>query len=90
MPTAFVKDPAAVLDYKFNWADWLGATDTITSHTITADAGITVNSSSTTTTAVTVWLSGGTADTDYEVVCRIVTTDGRTDERTMTVRVRER
>lgn len=39
-------------------------------------------------TVVTVWLSGGTAETDYDILCRIVTSDGRTLDKTMTIRVR--
>lgn len=89
MPT-FRKDPDAVLDYQFVWSDWLDDTDELASHTIEEDDGITVDSSSRTTDAVTVWLSGGTAGSNYRVACLITTADGRTDERTMTIHVRER
>ena len=96
-----VKDPGAVLDYKFDWkaltnlsgpSDWLSSGETISSKTITAATGITVDSSSITdtNTSVTVWLSGGTDGTDYTVACKIVTSAGRTDERTMTIVVRNR
>lgn len=95
------KDPDAVLDYKFDWktksngrgfADWLDTGETITSITVTPATGITVDSSSITDagTTVTVWLSGGTAGTEYTVACRIVTSAGRTDERTGTISVSER
>ena len=101
--TSFIKDPDAVLDYKFDWkastngtdgatSDWLGTSETISSHTITAATGLTVDSSSLTdtNTSVTVWLSGGTDQTDYTVACKIVTSAGRTDERTVTIYVRNR
>ena len=99
--TQFLKDPDAVLDYKFDWrastngtgdSDWLAAGETISSHTIDADTGITVDSSSQTdtNTSVTVWLSGGTAGTTYAVRCEIVTSGSRTDERTMRILVEER
>ena len=98
---AYTKDPDAVLDYKFDWksstngngfTDWLASSETISMHTITASAGITVDSSSITdtNTSVTVWLSGGTAATPYTVACKIVTSAGRTDERTITINVAER
>jgi hypothetical protein len=90
MAQEFLKDPAAVLDYKFDWAAWLLAdADTIVSHTVTADTGLTVASSSITDsgTSVTAWLSGGTHNTDYSVVCQIVTAT-RTDERTIRIYVR--
>ena len=97
----WIKDPDAVLDYKFDWAaetngsgtsDWLAAGETITAHTIDADTGIVVDSSAATdaNTSVTVWQSGGTAGTEYKVRCEIVTTAARTDERTMKVKVEER
>ena len=63
MPNTFSKDPDAVLDYKFDWAastngsgasDWLADGETISSHTITATTGLTVDSSSLTDTNTSV------------------------------------
>lgn len=101
MTDTFIKDPSAVLDYKFDWkaltngsgtSDWLASSETISTKTITASTGITVDSSSLTdtNTSVTVWLSGGTAGSDYTVACKIVTSAGRTDERTITIQCRDR
>jgi hypothetical protein len=101
MADTFIKDPDATLDYKFDWkaltngtgtSDWLATAETISSHTIDADSGITVDSSalSDANTSVTVWLSGGTAGVDYAVRCEIDTSASRTDERTMTIQCRER
>ena len=87
--TSFRKDPSAVLDYVWDWSAWL-AGDTITSHTVTAADGITVDSSTVADGAVTVWLSGGTARQTYEVTCQIVTAGGRTDDRTSRFHVTER
>ena len=89
MARSFVKDPDAVLDYEWDWAAWLGA-DTIASHTVTASAGLTVDSTEATDTAVTVWLSGGTVGQTYSVTCHVVTAAGREDDRTVTVTVMER
>lgn len=89
MANSYFKDPDAVLDYVWDWDAWLGS-DTISSHSIIAESGITVDSSSTTTTVVTAWLSGGTVNTDYNVVCRIVTAGGRTDDRTSVIRIRSK
>jgi hypothetical protein len=101
MPQTFVHDPNAVLDYKFDWAnttnggteaDWLEDGETIATHTVTATTGITVDDSDITDdgTSVTVWLSGGTAGESYRVTCAIVTSASRADDRTITLRVRER
>lgn len=87
---AFSKDPSAVLDYVFDWSAWLDDTDQIIDATVTAPDGITIDSQSFTASAVTVWLSGGTVGTQYRVVCQITTADGRVDERTTTISVRER
>jgi hypothetical protein len=85
-----LKDPSAVLDYVFDWTEWLATGETITDHTITADTGITVDSSTEDTGKVTVWLSGGTAGINYKVACKITTSAGRTDERTIWIKVVER
>jgi hypothetical protein len=100
MADTFIKDPSAVLDYRFDWKaqtngsgqrDWLAAAETISTKTITPSTGITVDSSSLTdtNTSVTVWLSGGSAGTDYTVACKIVTSAARTDQRTITIRCRD-
>jgi len=97
----FTKDPQAVLDYKFDWAaltngtgtsDWLQASETITSYAITADTGLTVDSSSITDagTSVTVWLSSGSEGNSYMVSCTITTSQGRTDERSIVIDVEQR
>lgn len=89
MARDFVKDPAAVLDYQFDWSAWL-AGDTIATHTVTATAGLTVGAHSHTNTAVTVWLEDGTANQRYTVTCHIVTAGGREDDRSIEVTVMER
>ena len=85
-----LKDPSAVLDYVFDWTEWLATGETITDHTITADTGITVDSSTESDGKVIVWLSGGTAGINYKVACLITTSAGRTDERTIWIKVTNR
>ena len=87
---AFTKDPDAVLDYAFDWSDWLASSEAISSHTVTAEAGITKDSDAESGGIVTVWLSAGTAGNTYTVACEIVTDGGRTDERTVEIRVARR
>lgn len=84
-----VKDPDEVLDFTFDWVDELG-TDTISTSTWTAGAGITVDSSSNTTTKATIILSGGTAGKDYMVTNRITTASAKTHERSLHVKVLSR
>jgi len=91
MSRTFTKDADAILDYVFDWTAWLAAdADTIASHTITVPTGITLVTSSNTTTAATAWLSGGTVGVEYDIGCEITTAGGRVDERTISVHVVER
>lgn len=90
MASVYMKDPEAVLDYVFDWTGWLADGETIQSRTVTAEAGITKDSDSHADGVVTVWLSGGTVETTYRVECKVTTSAGRTDERSIFVRVRER
>lgn len=84
------KDPDAVLDYAIDWSEWLATGETINTSTWTTPAGITEDSESETGTVATIWLSGGTAGEDYEAENEIVTTDARTDNRTILIMCRER
>jgi hypothetical protein len=72
---------------------------TISSYEITVPSGITNVSAAKTAvtlsgvtyainTVVSVWLSGGTAGQDYNVACKIATSDGRTLEVTRILPVR--
>ena len=99
--TAFTKDPEAVLDYTFDWkplthgvsgaaSDWLATGETISSYTVTVETGLTKDSDSQADGIVTVWLSGGTAGENYKVACLIATSAGRTDERTIWIKVTDR
>ena len=92
MSISFIKDPSDVLDFKIDWSAQLtqDGSDTIATSTWTVPTGITQNSESETTTAATIWLSAGTADTDYDCVNTIVTAASRTYQRTITIKVRNR
>lgn len=88
----FNKDPAAVLDYRWDWSVWLDDGETITDATVTVPAGLTKNSQVVEASAVTVWVSGGTADSDsyLQLVCHITTSAGRQDDRTIHIMVVDR
>ena len=84
------KDPDAVLDYALNWVSWLEDGEIISSHVVTVGSGITKDSDSESSGVVTIWLSGGTHGSDYLVACKVTTSMGRTDERSINIRCRER
>lgn len=92
MPSSFLKDPDSQLDYKFDWSSWLETDEVISSYVLTVPTGLTEVTSSNDNDSVTVWLSGGTAGTTYEVVCRITTNSNpaRTEDRTMDFKVIQR
>ncbi len=92
------KDPEAELDFGIDWSSWLATSETISTSTWTVPTGIIVSTDSDHTgdpnipggTDTKVWLTGGTAGTDYLVVNTIVTNQYRTDQRTICVKVRDR
>jgi hypothetical protein len=83
---AYEQGPYDTLDYTITWADWLGE-DTIASVAWVAPDGITPSDPSNTTTAATIWLSGGVEGKDYDVTCRVTTAAGRVVDRTIRIRV---
>lgn len=91
------KDPNAKLDFGLNWGPWLkqrdGTTDAISASTWTItgpDNTLTQADGWFEASETGVWLSGGTEGREYKAVNHIVTAAGREDDRTITVRVRQR
>lgn len=86
----FYKDPDATLDYVWDWTDWLG-NDTISSFTVTPPTDITVEGTPTELDGVvTAFLSGGTLNKSYNVVCQVVTNVGRTDDRSIRLIIKQK
>ena len=94
MPTPItdikLRDPDSTLDYTIEWADWIPPGDSLASVSMSCSPTPTIISSTTppavSGTRVVVWLTGGVAGTVYSLLCRVTTTGGRTDERTVQVR----
>lgn len=90
-PTTFVHGAGARLDYGWQWN--LGD-DTIARATITVtgdrDQRLTASGKHEAGGLVSVWLAGGVTGTDYTVVCRIRTVQGREDEASLRVLCRAR
>lgn len=89
----YTKDPDAVLDYLVDWSAWLPDGDTITASTFTVNSddngAIVVDDTLFDSTTTTVWLSGGVAGEKYTVTNHITTADGREDDRSITISVKE-
>jgi len=84
------KDPYAVLDYSLDWTNWMPTGDTISAISITADAGITIDSTTNTNYIATAYISGGTAGNIYNIEYKITTTNGLKDSRNFRIKVVER
>lgn len=86
----YVKDPNAVLDYRWDWSSWLPAGDTIATATfVVDDAALVIDDSLHDTTTATAWLSGGVSGSRYVVTCHITTTDGRADDRSLIISMKD-
>ena len=92
MADSYVKDPAARLDYTWDWSAWLAeVNDTISSATVAVPAGLTaVGTPDVTTVAVTQRISGGAIDDAYTMVCQITTVGGLIDERSIHLTISNR
>lgn len=99
MSEVVLKDPDAEVDHSFNWDD--GYLDDTTSppesiSTSTwavspADSpGLTISSDSKTLTVATAFFLGGVVEQLYVVTNTVTTSGGRTDERSLSVRMEER
>ena len=90
MVANFVKDPQAVLDYYLDWTDWVVPGDSIVTSTWVMLGGtVTLSQDAILGTFTTVWAAGGTAGEIVELLNHIVTAEGREDERTIELILRD-
>ena len=89
-----IKDPDAILDYPISFVDWLAdISDTYSSHTVFTSGGtggLTCDSSSQSAGIITPIFSGGIIGETAWFTIRIVTTGGRTDDRTFYLKTKDR
>lgn len=89
MPFSATKDPSARLDYTWDWRPWLAAIDdTVSTVTVfipeeLTAVGATVNDDG----LVTQRVEGGDVGVTYKMVCRITTTGGLIDEKTINLTI---
>lgn len=86
----FLKAPDAVLDYLFDWTDWLSEGEEISESSFTVEEGLTKGATSNTASVARVWLSGGTLGQRYVMRNTITTNQNRTAQRSAIVRVGHR
>lgn len=89
--TTYPKDPNATLDYTFDWAAWLTpVADTIAAVVWVITPGLVKVSSSFTAANATIFVSGGVLNGSEKITCRITTAGGRTDDRTIALKILDR
>jgi hypothetical protein len=90
----YLKSPGGQLDYSIDWAAGYLDNQNIASSTWTITpfetGGLTVLADTRTAARVTATLTGGKVGHVYAVINRAVFSDGRIDERTISVRVESR
>lgn len=87
----FLKDPAAVIDYAVDWqAAYLAGATIIDSRWVVVPDGLMVAAASHDAGRSTVTLSGGARGAVYRLTNRVTFSDGRSDERSLDVRVEDR
>lgn len=85
------KDPDALLDYAVDWqSEWLPEGDRVIAASAQVESGLTLSFQTLVSGVHVIWLDGGTVGQSYTVVSRITTEDGRRNDFTFVVDIRER
>ncbi|WP_321397376.1 hypothetical protein [Emcibacter sp.] len=94
--TVYLKDPAAVVDFSIDWgSNYLLDGEDIASSSWSVfpedvDQGLVIDQEPVPANGATaVFVSGGVTGVIYRLTNRISTSQGRTDERSLTIRVEE-
>lgn len=74
-----------VMDFGFDWSDWLASGETISSSAWTVPSGITTDNTDNSTTQTSIWLSSPTAGQSYNLANKITTSSEREKVRYLTI-----
>jgi hypothetical protein len=88
--SSYLHDPQAKLDYGFDWSDWLRDGEIIITSTWAIATGLTKISDSFSTSATTIWIKDGVAGESQVITNHITTSAGREDDRSHTLKVKDR
>jgi predicted component of type VI protein secretion system len=84
------KDPNEILDYELDWSARLG-TDTIATSVWSVTTGsVVIGVTSFSTTQTKVWLSAGAEDEICELLNRVTTSQGRTMDQSVRLRIKSK
>lgn len=91
MATSYTKDPAELLDYSWDWGEWLAeVNDTIDTADVVADGLTLVGAPVVNGGVVTQRASGGALNDSCTLVCQITTVSGLISERTIYLTIADR
>lgn len=92
MTTLHAKDPQAMLDYGMDWSAWLASDEAIVESLWRAEpeGGLSLSGEGHDASASRVTVAGGVPRHVYCLVNGITTSLGRSDERSITIRIVER
>ena len=89
--TAPVKDPDATLRHAFDWTAWLADGEMITAQDVfVSSPGLTIDQVSQDQGVVSYRIADGDLGAEYIVTCRVTTSQGRIDDRSVQYRVAQR
>ena len=90
----YLKDPHSRVDYAIDWSAYLAPGQTLALSEWAVEpaeaGGVAVDATSFSATASAATLSGGVAGHVYSVANRVTMSDGRSDERSLTLRAEQR
>ncbi len=86
----FTKDPNATLDWVVSWALWLEDADSIVASIWVTSAAMTVEGDSFSDVDTTVWLSGGVEGERETITNRVTTADGRVEDFSFMLIIRQK
>lgn len=78
-----VHAPGAILDYTFNWTEWLQQGETILTSVWSITPSLTLNNEQNQSGVTSVFVNGGVVNKIYYLTNTITTSVGRTDSRTI-------
>lgn len=82
------KDPNAVLDYTFDWTQFLESiSDVIGSVTYVLSPGLIQSRALNTETQAHLYIGGGVVGTTESLTCRMTSVGGRVDDRTIYLKI---
>jgi hypothetical protein len=83
------KSPTDIRPWELNWSAWLNGATITSSEWLPSSPDLVLSNQSTTATTTLTWIGGGVAG-EWLVTNRITSSDGRTDDQSVTVNVEQR